>query len=140
MHRYRRLVLLALTMSTPAAEAHHSISGVYDSRERTTVTGIVTEFRFVPPHAFLIISVEDDSAEPELWQLEMDNRFELVQIGMTEHTFATGDEVVAIGYPARTEAHRLYLRRLDRPADGFRYEQIGSRPRISAGRDEDGVR
>jgi len=28
----------------------------------------------------------------------------------------------------------MYLMRLDRPADGFRYEQIGASPRVRRGR------
>lgn len=127
--------ILGLALPGLGARAHHSIAGVYDSRRETTVTGIVTEFRFVRPHAFLILRVEADTAEPQLWQLEMDNHSELAQIGITAETFNPGDEVIATGSPARNEAQRLYLRRLDRPVDGLRYEQVGSRPRISGNAD-----
>jgi hypothetical protein len=62
--------------------------------------------------------------------MEMDNRRELSQIGFTETTLKPGDRVVVHGSPARREAQRLYIRQLDRPADGFGYEQIGTSPRI----------
>jgi hypothetical protein len=40
-----------------------------------------------------------------------------------------------VGSPARREANRLYLDRLDRPSDGYSFEQVGGRPRLrSAGR------
>jgi hypothetical protein len=58
----------------------------------------------------------------------MDNRFELVAIGMVEGTFVPGDRVVATGSLGRTEPQRLYLRKLDRPADGLLYEQRGMTP------------
>jgi hypothetical protein len=114
-----------------AAQAHHSISGVYDSSRQVTVEGLVAEFRFVNPHAILIIEVAaGEGAGPERWQLEMDNRFELSEIGVRADTFEAGDRVIARGSAARREARRIYLLRLDRPADGLRYEQLGSRPRI----------
>jgi hypothetical protein len=65
----------------------------------------------------------------------MDNRFELADIGMTSETLRPGDRVVVTGSPGRLDARALYIRQLDRPADGFRYEQVGSRPRVNtAGR------
>ena len=38
--------------------------------------------------------------------------------------------VVVTGSPARQDVRSLYVRRIDRPSDGFWYEQVGSRPRI----------
>jgi hypothetical protein len=122
---------IALATSAAAAHAHHSIAGIYDSSQQVTVEGSVTEFRFVNPHPVLVIEASVDAAEPQVWQLEMDNRFELVEVGITADTFKPGDRVVAIGSRGRTQPHNLYLRRLDRPADGFLYEQIGSRPRTN---------
>ena len=61
----------------------------------------------------------------------MDNRFELADIGMTSETLKPGDRVVVTGSLGRTEPRTLYIRQLDRPADGFRYEQVGSRPRVN---------
>jgi len=43
------------------------------------------------------------------------------------------ESMVAAGRPGRTDAQRLYVLVLDRPADGLRYEQIGTRPRIDTG-------
>jgi hypothetical protein len=37
---------------------------------------------------------------------------------------------VVAGSPARHEARSLYVRRIDRPSDGFWYEQVGATPRI----------
>ena len=116
-----------------AAEAHHSIAAVYDSSRQQRLEAVVAEFQFVNPHPFVIVTVAANGAE-ESWRLEMDNRFELQGIGMTGETLQPGDRVVVTGSLGRTEPRTLYIRRLDRPADGFRYEQVGSRPRIDAGR------
>ena len=121
----------ALVLASLAAHAHHSISGVYDSARQQRLEAVVAEFRFVNPHPFVIVTVQADGAE-ESWRLEMDNRFELADVGMTESTLKPGDRVVVTGSLGRTEPRTLYVRQLDRPADGFRYEQVGSRPRVSS--------
>jgi hypothetical protein len=128
--RWMSPIAVLLAAAAPAG-AHHSISGVYDSARQRTVEGHVTEFRFVNPHPILIIEVSAGAAA-QTWQLEMDNRFELAEIGITENTYKQGDRVVASGSLARTEPQRLYLRRLQRSADGLVYEQIGSSPRVNA--------
>jgi hypothetical protein len=119
-----------------APSAHHSLSGIYDDSQRVTLEGVVAQFRFVNPHPFIVVDVTDGKGQSQPWQLELDNRHELVAIGMTSDTLKPGDRVVATGSPGRTEP-RLYVRRLDRPADGFWYEQAGSSPRMG-GRESEG--
>ncbi len=126
-----RAIMIALA-APGAALAHHSISGVYDSSRPVTIEGRVVEFQFVNPHPILIVAAaRADSVDPP-WHLEMDNRYELADIGVTAKTFSPGDRVIATGSAARDASHSLYLLKLDRPADGLRYEQIGYSPRISA--------
>ena len=130
VHPWSRLFALVLA-AAGTAHAHHSISAVYDSTKRLTVEGVVTEFQFVNPHPFLLIEGVAGEHEGQIWRLEMDNRIELSEIGMSPDTFKAGDRVVVSGSGSRTEGQRLYLYRLDRASDGFRYEQVGSRPRIN---------
>jgi hypothetical protein len=119
----------ALAMSAGVYHAHHSIAGAYDTNQQITIEGVVTQFQFVNPHPFLTMGV-DNGGSTQQWRLEMDNRNELTQVGMTSETLRQGDRVVVTGSPSRGQAQSLYIRRLDRPADGFRYEQIGSSPRV----------
>jgi hypothetical protein len=111
------------------ADAHHSISGVYDSSREATIDGVIAEFQFVYPHPFLLVDVRRGGGI-ERWELEMDNRGELAQVGFTETTLQPGDRVVVTGSLARREPRRMYIRRLDRPADGFGYQQVGNRPQV----------
>jgi len=130
MKRWAPLVAAAIALGGTATHAHHSISSLYDSSRQVTIEGIVVEFQLVNPHPFLFIDVKGRTGEAERWQLEMDNRRELVSIGVTTSTFKPGDLVVVNGSLARRSAQKLYLLRLDRRADGFWYEQVGSSPRI----------
>ena len=115
--------LLSLVL---AVAMHHSIAGVYDSSRQVMIEGVVAEFHFVNPHPFVVVDVNN-----ERWKLEMDNLSELVEVGMTKETLKPGDRVVVTGSPVRSKPPQgLYVRRLDRPADGFRYEQVGTSPRV----------
>jgi len=105
---------------------HHSIAGVYDSNRQVTIEGVVAEFHFVNPHPFVL-----GDADGRRWELELDNLSELVEVGMTKDTLKSGDRVVVSGSPSRSKPPQgLYVRRLDRPTDGFRYEQVGTSPRV----------
>ncbi len=109
-----------------AAAMHHSIAGVYDNTRQVSIEGVVAEYHFVNPHPFLIVDVKN-----ERWKLEMDNLSELVEVGMTRETLKAGDRIVVSGSPTRSSPPQgLYIRRLDRPSDGFRYEQVGTSPRV----------
>jgi hypothetical protein len=121
----------AVALTTFAANAHHSIDAVYDGNRQQRIEGVVAEFQFVNPHPFVIVTVVEAG---ESWRLEMDNRVELTGVGMTSETLKPGDRVVVTGSLGRTTPRTLYIRQLDRPSDGFRYEQIGSRPRVSSTR------
>jgi hypothetical protein len=120
----------ALLVSGLTAGAHHSISSIYDGSRKVTLDGSVTQFQLINPHPFLFIEVKDANGTTQQWQLEMDNRSELAAIGVTATTFKPGDRVVVSGSLARAQPQSLYLLRLDRPADGFWYEQVGNTPRI----------
>ena len=124
------VVAVAFAAGSVAPYAHHSISGVYDSSRRVTLEGSVSQFQLINPHPMLVIDVKDAAGNVQQWRLEMDNRHELVAIGVTAGTFRPGDRLVVSGSLARTQPQSLYLLRLDRPADGFWYEQVGQSPRI----------
>jgi hypothetical protein len=129
--RMRSVVCLVLVASCGVVvQAHHSIAGMYDGARRVTVDGTVGQFQFVNPHPFVIVDVKDAAGTVQQWRLELDNRRELVDVGITAQTFSVGDRLIVTGSPARTQMRGLYVWSLQRPADGFLYEQIGSSPRV----------
>ena len=122
------LTFVVVTLVTPV-QAHHSLSE-YDVARKLTLNVTVREFRFVNPHPFLVVESRAGSLAA-VWRLELDNRFELVEIGMNANTFTTGDRLLVTGSPGQNEKPILYVRELERPSDGFRYEQVGTTPRIA---------
>src|SRR5262245_52302197 len=86
-----------LAIGSVSLSAHHAISAVYDSSRPVTLDGLVTEFHLINPHPYLIIEVTADTGAREAWRGELDNRHELVAIGVTASTFKPGDRVVVKG-------------------------------------------
>ncbi len=122
--------ILTLSLFASAAQAHHSLTN-YDQGRNVSADGVVEEFQFVNPHPVLMIGVTDPSGVRQIWRLEMDNLHELDEVGISRTTFKPGDRVTVSGNPDRTKPREIYLRRLDRPSDGLRYEQPGSRPQLT---------
>jgi hypothetical protein len=124
------IAVAALSALAVAAEAHHSIAGMYDQSQRVTLDGVISQFQFVNPHPFVVVDVTTNGTT-QSWKAELDNRWELVDVGLTPTTFKAGDRVVVSGSPGRDRTPLLYVWRLERPADGFLYEQVGTSPRVS---------
>jgi hypothetical protein len=118
-------------ISVVALSAHHSIATVYDGSQSVKIEGSVVEFQFINPHPLITVAVKDTGGNEQQWRLEMDNRSELAAVGFTSQTLQRGDRVIVSGSRSRTERNRLYIRRLDRSADGFWYEQVGGSPKTS---------
>src|SRR6185503_1537083 len=111
MKRWTLSLAAALAIGGMAPQAHHSISSVYDSSRRVTLEGTVAQFQLINPHPFLFIRVRDDAGKAQSWRLEMDNRSELSNIGVTSSTFRPGDRVVVSGSLSRDQGQQLYLLR-----------------------------
>ena len=140
----QRILTWALGVAIPvmAAQAHHSISAVYDNSKVANLAGVVTQFQFVNPHPFVMMEVREGNSQVQQWKLEMDTRWELAEIGFNSETLKPGDRLVVTGSLARKQSHSLYIRRLERPADGLtmvnenRSPSLTRRPATTAGRPE----
>jgi hypothetical protein len=124
----------ALSVLAATADAHHSIAGMYDQGRRVTLDGVIAQYQFVNPHPFVVVDVTASNGTTQSWKAELDNRWELQNVGMTATTFNAGDRIVVSGTPGRDRTPLLYVWRLERAADGFLYEQIGTSPRVSRSR------
>jgi hypothetical protein len=121
------LTSVVTLLGAGAATAHHSLSGIYDTSANVSFEGIIREFHFVNPHPYLTVEIKPDG-RTQRWKMEMDNLGELIAIGMASTTFRPGDRITVSGNPGRSGAKTLYIRNLDRPRDGFWYEQDETAP------------
>ena len=110
-------VIPALMLSGKGASAHHAFSPVYDEQRLITVAGVVTQFRFVNPHAMMFMDVTDDAGKVVKWTVEFSGRLNLSNIGWTADSIKARERVTVTGNPTHTGSPRMFFRRLVR-ADG----------------------
>jgi hypothetical protein len=80
--------------------AHHG-TGTYDSTKSVTLSGTVTEFAFINPHAALYLDVKDATGKAVKWAIEMNSPGVLRAAGWTKATFKAGDQITITVRPAR---------------------------------------
>ena len=92
-------LLCALAISVPLF-AHHG-TGTYDSTKSVTLSGTVTEFLFINPHAALFFDVKDEKGKLVNWAIEMNSPGVLSRAGWTKRTFKAGDQITITVRPAK---------------------------------------
>jgi len=110
-------VIPVLALSATGAISHHAFSPVYDEKQLITVTGVVTQFKFVNPHAMMLMDVTNESGKVVKWTVEFSGRLNLSNVGWTADSIKSGERVTVSGNPTHTGSDRLFFRKLVR-ADG----------------------
>jgi len=129
--RLSLFVLTTLALFVEPAISHHSFAPVYDAKRMVTVKGVVTQFKFVNPHAMMFMNVTDDNGKIVKWTVEFAGSLNLTNIGWTAETIKAGEQVTVTGNPTHTASPRMFFLKLVRPdgtevlpAEGQRYSAI----------------
>ena len=85
------LLWILLLVSVPAV-AHHGNSA-YDETARVTIKGVVTEFQWMNPHAYIYLDVTDASGKKVNWGIQSRNLSVLKRQGLSRQTFKVGDVI-----------------------------------------------
>jgi len=102
------------------AQAHHSFTATYDESDVVRIEGTLVAFHFRNPHASVDVLAEDENGEMVRWGIEWGGAGQLANQGVTRESLKAGDHVVITGNPSRdTTLHRLRMRSLLRPSDGY---------------------
>lgn len=101
-------ILIASTV-VGAALAHHSNDYHFDRNVGVTVGGTVKLFRFINPHARLLIDVPGEYGTVVTWDCEMAGSNGLMRRGWTQDVFRPGDEIVVQGFAARRHETECYF-------------------------------
>jgi hypothetical protein len=104
--------VLLWPLSTTAAAAHHAFSPVYDASKTVTITGTLTDFKLVNPHAMMTIDVVDKAGKRVPWIVEMPGLLSLTRSGWTEKTVSVGDRLTVSGNPTHTGSARVAWKRI----------------------------
>lgn len=99
------LVSAALLILNPHERlyAHHGAAAHYDPDDKVTLDGVVTEVRFVNPHAFVHVDVVDTGGAATPWRCELSGATQLIRRGWTPQTLAPGQTIRIVGARARRE-------------------------------------
>lgn len=119
-------VISTVIASLPAT-AHHSPTAVYDLGRTVSVQGVVTEFRFVNPHAMMFVDVTGETGHVVKWTVEFAGRLNLSEGGWTERTIVKGQRVAVTGNPTHVDSPRLLFTRLVRPDGTELLSVVGNR-------------
>ena len=119
------LALVGATFAAIPASAHHSFAATYFEDKTITIKGKLVQFMFRNPHSFVHVEAPDDGGKMETWAIEWGGGGQLALKGVNRDTLKPGDEVAITGNPGRNpEDHRIRMRRIERPADGFTWDGI----------------
>ncbi len=93
--------VLGLASMSPTASAHHSMA-MFDQSREVTVRGVVSEFQWTNPHAYIQMVAEDAKGREVEWSLEMGAPMYLYARGWRPRTLRPGTEITARIYPLRS--------------------------------------
>ena len=89
------------------AYSHHSPESHYLVDRLITVTGVVTKFRLINPHARIYFDVTTAEAEVQHWFAEGNASAILRRRGWSKDTLKPGDVIEITGNPARDGGHKM---------------------------------
>jgi len=102
-------LLLLLAAST---SAHHGFVSWFDTTRSISVKGTVTGFDWTNPHAYIYMDVKNERGTVEKWSIELGALAMLSRAGWKRDTLKYGDEITAIGNPAKDSKPTMHLNKI----------------------------
>ena len=107
------ILVVGLVFSPATLFAHHGSSVVYDLSQLITISGTVTEFRFINPHVLIFFEVEEDDGSKVAWSAGLTSPNRLARSdSWTRNLLKPGDQITITGNPARGGAPSLWVEML----------------------------
>jgi len=120
-------VLLSGWFAALPAYAHHAFAAEYDAHQEIKLTGTLTSFEWVNPHAWLHIDVKGPDGKVVNWAIEFGGPNALLRRGFRKADFPPGIELVVDGYRAKNGSATLNGKTVKLP-DGRNLFGGGSAP------------
>jgi Family of unknown function (DUF6152) len=102
-HMKTLLVGAALLAMGGVALAHHSFA-MFDQEHPIELNGVVKDWKYTAPHAFIILEVKEADGTSQVWSLEGGAPSGLIRDGWTSKTLKPGDELKMTIDPLRSGA------------------------------------
>ncbi len=94
------LALAMLAALPGTADAHHSYA-MFDMTRTADLKGIVVQFKWTNPHAWIVIGVKDSAGNLVNWNIEMNSPNNLALLGWKRSSLKTGDQVTITVHPLK---------------------------------------
>ncbi len=112
----------ALLVAVVPTYAHHSFAAGYFEDQIQRVEGDVAVLLFRNPHSWVHMDVKNEKGVVERYSIEWGSGVQLTQQGVTRNSLKVGDRVIVVGNPGRKASeHRMRMRQIERPADGWKW-------------------
>ncbi|MGA2718216.1 MAG: DUF6152 family protein [Candidatus Acidiferrales bacterium] len=117
------VILAACFAAAGPLFAHHGVSG-YAVGKTVSITGIVTDFQFINPHAIIYMDAKDDKGNVLHWQGELTSPNHLVRAPTpwSKETLKPGDKITIVGLVAKNGSPSMRVDKVLR-ADGQEIQQ-----------------
>jgi hypothetical protein len=113
--------VIASSLASGAALAHHSFSAEFDAAKPIKLTGIVTKVEWTNPHVWFYINVKDEATgQVTNWGAEMGPPHGLQRSGWRRETLKIGESVTVDGFMARNGENRMNARTVTLTSTGLR--------------------
>lgn len=106
---------IALLFAAMRVSAHHAFTAEYDESKIVTISGVVTDFKWTNPHAWLYVEGKDDSGRVNSWGFEMGSPNGLVNRGWKRTDLKKGDPITVDGYRAKNGSNVANARTVTMP-------------------------
>ena len=104
------LLMLVTSIYSPPALAHHSVPVNFDQSKEITISGVLTEAKWINPHSRFRIDVKQDDGKTVEWLVEMGAVNTMQRAGFEIEKFVVGDTLTIIGWPSRGRDRSMLLR------------------------------
>jgi hypothetical protein len=94
------LAALLAGVAAPPALAHHSFA-MFDTANQVTLSGVVTDFQWTNPHAYIELDVPNGAQAVKHWTIELGSTSILMRAGWKFSSLKKGDKVVAVVAPLK---------------------------------------
>src|SRR4030095_5102881 len=92
------LVVVALLAHARLASAHHSVPVNFDQSKEITISGTLTEAKWINPHSRFRIDVKQDDGKMVEWLVEMGAVNTMRRAGFEIEKFVVGDPLAGLGW------------------------------------------
>jgi hypothetical protein len=95
---------IAVAVFASPAFAHHSFA-MFDADSKITIEGVVKEFQWTNPHAWIMLTVANTEGKAEPWAIELNGPSGLVRQGWKPKTLTPGMPISLTIHPLKDGTH-----------------------------------